>query len=107
MYTLLLAIEVEAGKCGVRKPEKWPGEGLLSSLYAGRILGLKSQTHLTFPNSPAHARAHQAMGFDKDTIANLQPHVIVPKLLKVMATWLTIGHLHRNIFFVLWRGTGK
>jgi hypothetical protein len=42
------------------------------------------------------------MGLDEDTVANLQPHVIVMKLLKVVATRLTIGHFHRNIFFFLW-----
>lgn len=42
------------------------------------------------------------MGLDEDTVANLQPHVVVAELLKVVTTRFTIRHVHRDIFFLLW-----
>ena len=65
---------------------------------------LSNQTLSSLPQkrSPAHTRAHQAMGLDEDTVANLQPHVIIPELLKVVATWFTVRHFHRDVFFLLW-----
>lgn len=51
----------------------------------------------------AYTRAHQAMGLDKDTVTNLQPHVIITELLKVVATGFAVGHFHRDIFFFLFQ----
>lgn len=90
-------MQEKAGKVWYeRKLEKLPGERLLS--LSSRVMNFlnwllisQTQPHSSyFSNSPAHARAHQAMGLDEDTVANLQPHVIVTELLKVVATWFTI-----------------
>lgn len=41
------------------------------------------------------------MRLDKHTIPNFQPHVIVTKLLIVMATRFPIRHINWNVFFFL------
>lgn len=50
---------------------------------------------------PSYSRPHQPVWLYEDTVPNLQPHVIVAELFKVMATRLSIGHFYWNIFLVL------